>query len=204
MTNQPIGSDWQTDELNAIVVDYFDMLAADLADQPYVKSAHRAALTKRIGRPTGSIEFKHQNISAVLDELGLPWISGYKPARNYQHAIFGAIERQLKTHPELLLHTPGVLPNVPLSPDDLFVPSPEVQPRHKPLPEQLRRLVRKFDPVERDHRNRALGRAGDAFVVDIERRRLARRALVSGCAIGQISRIVVRTTSQGNSRWVRK
>jgi hypothetical protein len=37
----------------------------------------------------------------------------------------------------------------------------------------LRRLVRKFDPVERDHRNRSLGKAGEQFVIDIERRRLA-------------------------------
>ncbi len=33
-------------------------------------------------------------------------------------------------------------------------------------------LVRKFDPVERDRRNRCLGRAGEAFVVELERQRL--------------------------------
>lgn len=32
--------------------------------------------------------------------------------------------------------------------------------------------MRKFDPVERDHRNRSLGKAGEAFVVDLERARL--------------------------------
>jgi len=36
----------------------------------------------------------------------------------------------------------------------------------------LRRLVQKFDPVERDHRNQLLGEAGESFVVDLERRRL--------------------------------
>ena len=40
------------------------------------------------------------------------------------------------------------------------------------MPETLRRLVRKFDPVERDHRNRSLGKAGEEFVVDVERRQL--------------------------------
>jgi hypothetical protein len=40
------------------------------------------------------------------------------------------------------------------------------------MPEPLRRLVRKFDPVERDHRNRSLGKAGEQFVVDVERRQL--------------------------------
>jgi len=37
----------------------------------------------------------------------------------------------------------------------------------------LRRLIAKFDPVERDLRNRALGRAGEEFVVELERRQLA-------------------------------
>jgi hypothetical protein len=36
----------------------------------------------QIGRTHRSVEFKHQNISAVLDELGMPWIPGYIPKRN--------------------------------------------------------------------------------------------------------------------------
>jgi hypothetical protein len=36
----------------------------------------------------------------------------------------------------------------------------------------LRRLIAKVDPVERDRRNRALGRAGEEFVIDLERRQL--------------------------------
>jgi len=44
--------------------------------------------------------------------------------------------------------------------------------RDGPIPERLRRLVRKFDPVERDYHNRSLGKAGEEFVVDLERRRL--------------------------------
>lgn len=49
----------------------------------------------QIGRTHRSVEFKHQNISAVMEELGLPWILGYKPKRKYQNAIFGAIDRYL-------------------------------------------------------------------------------------------------------------
>jgi hypothetical protein len=52
------------------------------------------------------------------------------------------------------------------------VGAPPVLPPAKPIPDRLRRLVRKFDPVERDYRNRSLGRAGESFVVDLERRRL--------------------------------
>ena len=81
-----VGTHWQDDELDAIVADYFDMLAADLAGRPYVKSRHSAALMEQIGRTHRSVDFQHQNISAVLDELGMPWISGYIPKRNYQNA----------------------------------------------------------------------------------------------------------------------
>src|SRR3954467_7174633 len=97
-----IGRDWQDDQLDAIVADCFAMLGSDLAGRPYVKSRHSAALMERIGRTHRSVEFKHQNISAVLEELGLPWIPGYKPKRNYQGAIFDAIDRYLSAHNEAM------------------------------------------------------------------------------------------------------
>jgi hypothetical protein len=83
------------------------MLTADLAGQPYVKLKHSEALMARIGRTHRSVEFKHQNISAVLDELGMPWIPGYKPKRNYQNAIFDAIDRYLTIHPSVLVAFPS-------------------------------------------------------------------------------------------------
>lgn len=164
-----IGTDWQGDELDAIVADYFAMLAADLSGQPYIKSRHSAALMAQIGRTHRSVEFKHQNISAVLDELGMPWIPGYKPKRNYQNAIFDAIDRYLTKHPAVLEPAPLMEPT-PAMPAEIFVSTPGVTDR--PLPERLRRLVQKFDPVERDHRNRLLGNAGESFVVDLEKRQL--------------------------------
>src|ERR1035438_10479392 len=101
-----IGTHWQDDELDAIVADYFAMLEDDLSGRPYIKSRHSAALMAQIGRTHRSVEFKHQNISAVLDELGLPWIPGYMPKRNYQNAIFDAIDRHLTHHPEILVPAP--------------------------------------------------------------------------------------------------
>ena len=67
-----IGRPWRDEELDAIVTDYFDMLMLDLASKPYVKSQHSRRLMVRIGRTHKAVEFKHPNISAVLDELGLP------------------------------------------------------------------------------------------------------------------------------------
>jgi hypothetical protein len=165
------GTHWQDDELDAIVTDYFAMLAADISGRPYTKSRHSAAPMARIGRSHRSVEFKHQNISAVLDELGMPWIPGYKPKTNYQNAIFDAIDRYLTYHPTALEPAQSPPPAPPL-PNEIFVPPPTLTAAHKPIPERLQRLVQKFNPVERDHRNRSLGKAGEAFVVDLERRQL--------------------------------
>jgi hypothetical protein len=166
-----IGTDWRDDELDAIVADYFAMLRADLSGQSYVKSRHSEALMARIGRTHRSIEFKHQNISAVLDKLGLPWIPGYKPKRNYQNAIFGAIDRYLTKYSDILESRPPS-PPIPPVPAEIFVAPPALAASDERIPDPLRRLVRKFDPVERDRRNRSLGKAGEEFVVDLERRRL--------------------------------
>jgi hypothetical protein len=166
-----LGATWKDDELDAIVADYFAMLAADLSGQPYTKSRHSAALMARIGRTHRSVEFKHQNISAVLEVIGMPWIPGYKPKRNYQKAIFGAIDRYLTNHPAVL--TPAqIVPSQPPIPNEIFVPPPALKSVKERVPEPLLRLVQKFDPVERDHRNRSLGKAGESFVFELERRRL--------------------------------
>jgi hypothetical protein len=165
------GTDWRPDELQAIIADYFDMLAADIAGQPYVKARHRAALVSRFGRSNGSIEFKYQNISAVLDELGAQWIPGYKPRSNYQTALFDAIDRYVTEHPGALDAQSRATPE-PQPSADVFVPAPDASGDKAEIPERLRRLIRKYDPVERDHRNRTLGKAGESFVVELERRRL--------------------------------
>lgn len=168
---EKIGRPWNDDELDAIIADYFAMLGAELAGQPYVKAHHSAALMAQIGRTHRSVEFKHQNISAVLDELGMPWIPGYKPKRNYQAAIFDAIDRYLSSHNEVLAIAVPERPKAFSPPSNIFV-DPPVLSAELERPLRLERLVRKFDPVERDERNRTLGKAGEAFVLDIERARL--------------------------------
>lgn len=147
------------------------MLTAELRGEPYVKSHHSAALMRELGRTHRSVEFKHQNISAVLEALGLPWILGYKPKRNFQQAIFGAIDRYLTANPALLQPAPAGTPAVTSL--DVFVPPPLITLERAEMSTSLRRLIRKFDPVERDYRNRSLGRAGEQFVLGLERQRLA-------------------------------
>jgi len=168
--DEKCGTIWADDELDAIVEDYFVMLNAELSRNAYVKSRHSAALMAKIGRSHRSVEFKHQNISAVLEALGLPWILGYVPKRNYQNAIFAAIDRYLSKHDAVL----DLVPTLPMPfalASSVFV-SPPVVSVDQQIPSTLQRLIRKFDPVERDHRNRSLGKAGEAFVLHLEQQRL--------------------------------
>jgi len=167
------GRPWSDDELDAIIADYFAMLDAELLGRPYVKSRHSAALMERMGRTHRSVEFKHQNISAVLEELGFPWIQGYKPKRNYQAAIFGAIDRYLSAHGDVVHERVPPATIHLLRHAAVFIDPPTLKPRSE-RPWQLERLVRKFDPVERDFRNRALGKAGEEFVIEVEREKLAK------------------------------
>jgi hypothetical protein len=164
-----IGRDWDDAELDAIVADYFAMLSMEQGGQAYVKSHRAAALMEQIGRTHRSVEFKHMNISAVLREIGLPTIRGYKPKLNFQNAIFDAIDRYLTANPRVtwpeFVAPPGFAEAVALFEE----PPPELTLTNVGRPDRLERLVRKFDPSERDFRNRALGKAGEALVVDFER-----------------------------------
>ncbi len=172
-------ADWSDQEVDLIVADYFDMLRLELAGETYVKKHRNEALQNMTGRSHGSIEFKHQNISAVLLKLGLPWIRGYKPMHNYQGALLGGIERFLQARPSFL-EAPHEAVGAPLAnvqmaeTPSLFIEAP---PRLEKVvaaePPQLRRLIRKFDPAARDERNRALGKSGEERVFFSERSRLA-------------------------------
>ena len=95
--------DWTGPEVRATVADYLAMLAAEAAGKPYSKTEHRRALSMALNgiRSDGAIEFKHQNISAVMQELGLPYIGGYKPRGNYQAALLQEVQRQLDADPAL-------------------------------------------------------------------------------------------------------
>lgn len=84
------GQDWTADECSLIVADYFDMEAAELTGQPYNKSEHSQRLRQVIGRTRGSVERKHMNISAVMVELALPYVNGYKPNVSRQELLASA------------------------------------------------------------------------------------------------------------------
>lgn len=168
------GTDWTADEVAVLLGSYFMMLADELAGRRYSKKEQFLGVMKLIGRSKGSVEFKHQNVSAVLDEIGLPWIQGYKPRDHYQDSLADAVGQYIIEHPDLLkLAKPGAV-KIPAEHDILVAPPAFLNSDPESRPAAIRRLVGKFDPAARDARNRDLGKAGEEFVVGFERRRLER------------------------------
>jgi hypothetical protein len=91
-----MANDWTREEVEAAVADYFDMLEKEISGIPYSKIDHNRRLQKiLVNRSKGSIEFKHQNITAVLIENEFANIPGYKPRFNYQDLLRIVVEDRL-------------------------------------------------------------------------------------------------------------
>ncbi len=170
---------WSKFEVEAIVADYLKMLSFELSGQSFNKTAHRKALQLKLdGRSDASIEFKHCNISAVMIELGFPYIRGYQPRGNYQGLLYEVVSDQLK-HTSFLdsaaqsaVQQPAVAPEL-IDFKVVSVPPPSKQ--HKAAESTS---AKAFNPVKRDYlaqeaRNQSLGLAGEEFVLQYEHWRLA-------------------------------
>jgi hypothetical protein len=169
---------WSQLECEAVVRDYFEMFRKDVVGEPYSKTEHRRALQQLLdNRSEGSIEYKHQNISAILLETGYPYIPGYKPAGNYQSLLGVVVLNYLKGRADEILGLVARLSNsVPASVADydwrdVVDAAPECV--RSTVEEQIReRAPVKFNYAERESRNRNLGERGEEFVLRYERHRL--------------------------------
>ncbi len=95
-------SDWTAKEVELIIENYFEMLQMELKGIPYNKAEYRRKLIHSLNnRNEGAIEFKHQNISSVLIELGHPYINGYKRRDNYQRLLIEKVIDYLTNHNQI-------------------------------------------------------------------------------------------------------
>jgi hypothetical protein len=184
------GDDWSREEVEATVGDYFAMLRDDLAGLRVNKAEHNERLRRLLrSRSKGSVEFKHSNISAVLTLHGYPYIDGYKPRFNFQTLLEQVVLEYLDVHRDFfdpLIGGPVLNPTTSPDPRGIEVDRlVEAPPENMTVPQAVwsptARLAR-FDFVARDAANRDLGRRGEEFVVEFERRRLhddGQRELVS-------------------------
>jgi len=173
-----VGEDWTADEVKATVTAYFDMLRLEASQQPFNKAERNALLRKALNsRSKGSVEMKHQNVSAVLDGLGLPFIEGYKPRGNSQLLLRQEIQAFILANPSLVRDIVDALEEVKTPTEKSFkavlVKPPKVEAVAKAASTGPRlRLPRKVDYAARDEGNRRLGRSGEQWVLGYEQQRL--------------------------------
>lgn len=103
-------SDWSVREIRAAVDAYLKMLALEKSGQTFVKKSENLALRELAlpNRTEGSVEFRMQNISAVLMKMERDFIKGYKPARN----VGSNVEQAIRT----VLIEKGMTPGDPTAP----------------------------------------------------------------------------------------
>lgn len=176
------GADWTQDENRAIVASYLRMLKDELAGAPYVK-AHEIERLRESGldRTPGAIEYKYQNISAVLAQNGWIYIDGYRPAHNFQKSLRDEVFRQLIENPDLdnLMKlrvqqlTEAAIVALKAERQLKVVNAPHIDPNPAPPePWSPPGAGLKRDYTLRDAKNRELGLEGEKLVVEFERRRL--------------------------------
>lgn len=102
MTSLLSRGEWSEYEIDALTDSYLEMLRLETGGQPFVKRQFNLFLQQRIRRSHSSIEFKLCNLSAVLKDLGRPYINGYKPRSHYQASLRYLIERRLEEFPHSL------------------------------------------------------------------------------------------------------
>lgn len=191
MALQIRGTDWSVDEVELCVASYFEHLAINQAGGKFVKENLYRELAKQTGRSTKSIGLKFQNISAILDELGRNWMVGLSPMHNYQKLLTDKVELHLENAGAALFFRNENFTNDQLNEPAPFVleAPPNLKVSRSILPDFMERLVRKFDYIERDLRNRSLGTAGEEFVLNFERHQL---------------NLAGRSDLSSNVRWVSK
>lgn len=166
---------WSNTEVQLIIADYFNMLSAELRGEPYSKAEHRRVLRPLLkNRSDGSIEFKHQNISAVLIELGQPYIKGYLPRFNYQQilieAVIGYLENNRNIEEQFLLFSDKAIVQkkadfnfrklIVEPPVANLVAEPKVTYHRSPI---------KTNYLEREQKNSRLGFLGEELVMEFEK-----------------------------------
>jgi hypothetical protein len=174
-----MANDWSREEVEATVSDYFEMLAMELRGKPFNKAEHNRNLQNLLSnRNRKAVDFKHGNISAILTELGYPYIDGYKPLKNYQNLLYDVVAERLS-------HAVGLdeaaisaveqpIEQVPAA-DNLILVNPPHRDEDKPKlydrPSQIRKPVRR-NYLEMESRNQTLGLAGEKLILEFEHKRL--------------------------------
>ena len=168
-------ADWSNIEVDLIIADYFSMLNDELSGKIYNKTTHRKNLLPLLNnRSDGSVEFKHQNISAVLIKLGLPFIKGYMPRYNYQHILEEKVIEYIKDQKKLLEPRFVQFADVKVDLTTVYDFSSilEIPPARQIIQESEIKYIRKpikINYLEREQNNSSTGEQGERLVIEFEK-----------------------------------
>ncbi|MGC9490955.1 MAG: DUF3883 domain-containing protein [Thermovirgaceae bacterium] len=167
---------WSKEEVALIVQDYFSMLQSELLSAYYNKTEHRQKLKKILSnRSEGSIEMKHQNISAVLIELGMPYINGYKPRGNYQNLLLETIKDYISENTEIVqvmedaVNLEAEIPSVENILESLVAPPKQIFRTQCPQKRPPFTNLSGTNYLRKEAQNQKLGLAGEIFVINFEK-----------------------------------
>ncbi|MBD9479864.1 HNH endonuclease signature motif containing protein [Pseudoxanthomonas sp. PXM02] len=90
------GTGWNDRELAAAVVAYRKMQELDASGVSYNKSKVYRDLGATFGRDAGAFERRMQNISAVLSDMGRPWLKGLAPQANVGPRVMPKLRKLLE------------------------------------------------------------------------------------------------------------
>lgn len=170
---------WSNSEVDLIIADYFSMLIEELSGITFNKAKHRNALRILLtSRSEGSVEFKHQNISAVLIKLGLPFIKGYLPRWNFQALLEEKIIAYLFEHKQnfeskfIEFADTNTLMDNPVNFNSIL----ESPPARKFIVNDQQIIYDKrpfkINYLEREQKNSLLGTKGESLALEYEKWRL--------------------------------
>ena len=172
---------WTDTEVELIIADYFSMLSDQSLGKPYNKAQHRKNLLSHLNnRSEGSIEFKHQNISAVLKNLGQPYIKGYLPRFNYQGILEEKVIHYLEQHKSIEIAFKAFadqeIISLPKISDfeNLLVNAPASKVFNEPSNIGYNRNPIKINYLEREQKNTQLGALGEELIFQYEKWNLIR------------------------------
>jgi len=179
-----MSTDWSKQEVEAIVADYRAMLYAEIAGEKFSKAEHERRLSRVLdGRTHGSISRKYQNISAIMLDLGYPYIDGYKRLGNYQQMLRDVVSDQMSADTPLQISMKRAAesfsePPVEATSGGDILDMIEDPPYSAPSLPYLQRVhyrhsaPPKLNYLELEATNAAQGKAGEVRVLKFERARL--------------------------------
>jgi len=169
------GKPWTQFEVEATVATYFRIVDMERRGERYVKAEVIRQLQRMIpARSEDSIGYKMSNISAVLNEIGQPWIEGYKPLPHVQAdlrpAVAAHLAKERRIAEGLADYETSAIPPAQqreLTLDDVLVARPNGSGGRASASKV--RLNGGPLPALRDFQAKQLGDAGEEWVVNLER-----------------------------------